>query len=187
MVEYPVRTPPLYFAISAVLLVIAIPSAVVSVLALASGRWLDAAIALALAIVPVIYLATTGEYRVGRAAFRISSERIEIPGLRGEAVVFETRGLVVHVKRVVVRYSFALVPVADVERGFVIELASGSARRRLSTLTLVEPEHTAWLLEDLERVCRGEEPFGPHRRPPPPPKAPDHYDAELERELAALD
>lgn len=187
MVGYPVRTPPLYFVISAVLLVIALPSAVVCVLALASGRWIDGAVALALAIVPVIYFATTGEYRVGRASIRLSRERIEVPGLRGEPVVFATRGLAIDVKRVVVRFSVGLIPVGDVERGFVIELASGAARRRVSTLTLVDPGHTAWLLEDLERVSRGEEPYGPDRRPPPPPKRPDHYDEQLERELAALD
>jgi hypothetical protein len=187
MVEYPVRTPPLYFVVSAVLLVIALPSAGVFVLALASGRWSTAVIALVLTVVPIIYLATTGEYRVGRAAVRISSERIEIPGFRGEPVVFATRGLVVHARRVVVRLRMGLVPVGEVERGFVIELVSATARRRISTLALVDSEHTGPLLEDLERVCRGEEPFGPHRRPPPPPKRPDEYDEQLERELAALD
>jgi hypothetical protein len=187
MVEYPVRTPPLYFVVAAVLLVLAIPSAAVCVLALASGRLLDAALALVLVIVPVVYFATTGEYRTGRGAIRLSRERVEVPGARGEPIVFATRGLAVHVKRIVVRYRVALVPVADVERGFVITLASSTARRRISTLTLVDSEHTAWLLEHLERVCRGEEPYGPDRRPPPPPKRPDHYDQQLERELAALD
>ena len=187
MVGYPVRTPPLYFVISALLLVIALPSAGVCVLALASGRVFEAALALGLVILAIVYFATTGEYRVGRASIRLSSERVEVPGLRGEPVVFATRGLAVDVKRVVVRFSVGLIPVGDVERGFVIELASGAARRRVSTLTLVDPGHTAWLLEDLERVSRGEEPYGPDQRPPPPPKRADHYDEQLERELAALD
>jgi hypothetical protein len=97
--------------------------------------------------------------------------------------------LKLEVIRVKVRATMAGIPVASISRGMVLDLRADGRHRRLSTLTLVEPDHGESLLADLERVLRGEDPRGPAAffTPPSPPRPRDALEAELDRELAALD
>ena len=74
-------------------------------------------------------------------------------------------------------------------RGMVLDLRANTTRRKISTLALVAPEQGESLLADLERVRRGEDPRGPaaFMSPPSPPRPRDVLEAQLDRELAALD
>jgi hypothetical protein len=80
---------------------------------------------------------------------------------------FATQGLALRLVHVRVVYTVALLPIADVPRGVVIELAGGGMKRRISTLTLVHEAHATLLLSDLTRIVGGQAPLGPDQATPP--------------------
>jgi hypothetical protein len=190
VVEYPVRTPVLYWVLAVAACALAVPLAGLGLFALAMGRWGEAALFLVFAATFVAYVASTAEYRVAAGAIRLSPHFVEVPAGRGAWLRFDARETAITTTKIVVRYRMGIVPMGDVERGHVIDLRSKRARRRISTLLLVHRWHETALLDDLGRVARGEAPLGPvgdHRARPGPPGSRDRYDDELDRELAALD
>ena len=192
-VLYPVRTPPTYWLVLAAIVMCGLAGGGLAILALVSGQHSPTILGLGglLAVVPVVYVLTTAEYRA-RGVIRLLADRVEVPGPRGEPLRFMAAGLRLRITRVAVRYKVAGIPVADVSRGAVIDLRSGALKRRISTLTLIDRDQAAALLEDLEALCRGEATGGPL---PLLPRAPvgspvgssDRLERQLERELAALD
>lgn len=189
-VLYPVRTPPAYWFVVAALALLGAVGAGLAIYMLAQGlfSWTIGGLGLLVAVVAVVYVQTTKEYRA-RGLIRVSPEFVEVPDPRGAPLRFPTAGLRLTVTRVSVRYKVSGIPVANVSRGAVIELRAGEMRRRISTLTLVDPEQAPALIADLEALVRGEAPRGPQ---PPQPRsvpvgAPDRLEQQLERELAALD
>jgi hypothetical protein len=192
-IDYPVRTPPAYWPVVA--LIVALCYGGLAYIhaggpgLLLHGGWTLLLLTALMALIPPVYLLTTREYRVC-GTIRVSVDAIEVPDADGRPLRFDPRTAQLQLTRVTVRYSVAAIPVADIRRGTVIDLRSGPLRRRLSTLTLVHQDHTAALLDDLERVRRGEPPRGPYLRsdvPPPPPRPQSDLESQLDRELAALD
>jgi hypothetical protein len=189
VIDYPVRTPPAYWPVAVLITLLCFGGlATVVGAGLFHASWTILLLTALMAVIPPIYILTTPEYRA-RGSIRISVDAIEVPDAHGVPLRFDPRTVQLQLTRVTVRYSIAAIPVADVNRGTVLDLRSGDLRRRISTLTLVERDHTAALLDDLERVRRGEPPQGPHIRigPPPPPRPQSDLENQLDRELAALD
>lgn len=167
------------------------------------GHALTLLAGLAVVGLPAFYYAVSGEYRAGTlghaSAFVLAREFIEVPDARGEPMHFATQGLVLRVRHVRVAYTVAMLPVAEVPRGAVIELEGGGLKRRISTLTLVNASHAPSLLRDLARVASGQEPLGPTQALPPEtpyrtaPQATateperDALDDALDDELAKMD
>ncbi|MCY1069809.1 hypothetical protein OV090_34025 [Nannocystis sp. RBIL2] len=191
-VAYPVRTPSAYWLVVGVLFALAIMVGYLCGLVLARGlySWTIFGLGGLIVAAPVVYLLATPEYRA-RGELRVGTAHVEVPDGRGAPVRFTSAGLQLKVDRVIVRYRFTVLPVAEVSRGMVIELREGTRRRRISTLVLVDPRQGEALVADLERVRRGEPPEGPRAPDEPPPRRPerprDEHEAQLERELAAMD
>lgn len=189
-VVYPVRTPQLYWVVVGALIMLGVASGGYVVYMLVSSylRWTILGVGGLMAALPIIYVWTTGEYRA-RGAIRITRELVEVPDAQGQMLQFPVARLELVVTRVQVRYSIAAIPVATMSRGMVLELRAEGRRRRISTLTLADPEQGESLLADLERVRRGEDPRGPDAfmKPPSPPRRAGALEAQLDRELAALD
>lgn len=186
-VRYPVRTPPLYRFVVGALAVIGAIGVVAFALGLARGGFavIDV-LALLLALLPVVYIATTIEYRVS-GAIELVAGAVVVPDPRGRPLVFRVPGLRIAATNIDVGVRLVAMPVARFHRGVVIEFVDAFQRRRLSTLTLAQPEHAEALLADLDRVLRGEPPRGPDL-PVAPAKGPkSELEARLDRELAALD
>jgi hypothetical protein len=189
-VLYPVRTQPLYWVVVGALGTLGLASAGLIVYMLLGSylSWTILGLGGLMAVLPIIYVMTTGEYRA-QGAIRISRDLVEVPDARGHLLQFPVERLELQVTRVRVRVSMIAIPVASVSRGMVLELRAGDSLRRISTLTLADPEQGESLLADLERVRRGEDPRGPaaFMSPPSPPRPRDVLEAQLDRELAALD
>ncbi|WP_434416793.1 hypothetical protein [Nannocystis pusilla] len=191
-VAYPVRTPIAYWLVVGALFGLAAVVGCLLALALAQGlySWTIVGLGGLVVAAPVIYLLTTSEYRA-RGELRVGAASVEVPDGRGAPVRFTSAGLQLTVRRVFVRYRFTVLPVGEVSRGMVIELREGARRRRISTLALVDPRQGEALVADLERVRRGLPPEGPRAPEEPPPRRPerprDEHEAQLERELAAMD
>jgi len=189
-VEYPVHTPPLYWIVVGALGSLGVTGAGLIVYMLANGdlAWSLLGLCALLCALPVLYVKTTGEYRA-RGSIRLARDLVEVPDEHGEPLRFPVARLELHVTRVRVRVTMVAVPVASVARGMVLDLRAGAVRRRISTLTLVDPGEGESLLADLERVRRGEDPRGPGAlaAPPSPPRPRDALEDQLDRELAALD
>lgn len=186
-IEYPVRTPAAYWVVFGALcaLCLAAVGALLPYLRLASLSQL--ALLLGLAVAPALYLRVSREYR-GSGAIRLALGSIVVPDLRGQPLTFTSEDVRVTVTPVTVRFTLFGIGVGDLARGKVIEVVGPAGQRRLSTLALAEPDHGEALIEDLERVLRGEAPRGPSAPPVwRPPKPLERYEEELERELAALD
>lgn len=189
-VLYPVRTPPAYWFVVAVVVLCGAVGAGLAIYTLAIGHpsWKYVGIGALVVGGAVVYVQTSKEYRA-RGLVRLSPEFVEVPDPRGAPLRFPTAGLQLTVTRVSVRYKMFGIAMADVSRGSVIELRAGAMRRRISTLTLVDPEQAPALIADLEALVRGEAPRGP--QPPQPRSVPvgpqDRLEQQLERELAALD
>ena len=187
-VVYPVRTPPLYWAVVGAIFVLSLVGVglVVYSLRLGISPLLDL-FGLVLLALPFLYLWTTPEYRA-HGAIHLAVGEVTVPGARGRPLQFRVPGLRLDFTRVRVRISIELIPVGTVERGVVIEFTDAFNKRRLSTLTLAEPDHKDALIDDLERVLRGEAPHGPYPRvAAAPPRPQSELEAQLDRELAALD
>ena len=189
-VEYPVRTPLLYWVVVGALGMLGLTSAGLLVYMLGSGHmsWTILGLCGLLIIVPIVYVWTTPEYRA-RGVIRLARDLVEVPDARGEPLRFPVEHLKFTVTYVKVRLKMGGLTVGTMSRGMVLDLRANTTRRRISTLALVDPEQGESLLADLERVQRGEEPRGPAAffTPPAPPRPRDALEAQLDRELAALD
>jgi hypothetical protein len=187
---YPVRTPPAYWFVVAALAVLGAVGAGLAIYSVARGHfsWTIVGLGGLLAVVAVVYVVTTKEYRA-RGIIRLTAGSVEVPDPRGAPQTFPTAGLQLEVIRVSVRYKLVGMTVADVSRGSVIVLRAGGLQRRISTLTLVDPDQAPALIADLEAIVRGEAPRGPQPPQPRPTPVgpPDRLEQQLERELAALD
>lgn len=150
---------------------------------------------LAMIGLPVFYYIVTPEYRAGRvgrpSAIMLSHDCIEVPDTRGAPMRFATQGLALRLVHMRVVYTVALLPVANIARGVVIELASGGIKRRISTLTLVDKAQATFLLADLQRVAAGQDPLGPAQvlanAVAATAKTRDVLEDALDRELAHMD
>ncbi|MFY0541445.1 hypothetical protein [Nannocystis pusilla] len=164
-VAYPVRTPIAYWLVVGALFGLAAGAGYLCALALGQGLYSWKVVGLGGLVVaaPVVYLLTTAEYRA-RGELRVGTAHVEVPDGGGAPVRFTSAGLELTVNRVIVRYMFTVLPVAEVSRGMVIELREGSRRRRISTLVLVDPRQGEALVADLERVRRGVPPEARARR-----------------------
>lgn len=186
-IEYPVRTPSSYWLVFGAFCAVCLASvgALVPLLRVASPGQL--AIILGLLATPALYLRFTREYR-GSGSVRLAIGSIVVPDLRGRPLTFGVDHVRITVTPVTVRFTLFGLGVGDMSRGKVIEVVGPAGHRRLSTLALAEPDHGDALVDDIERVLRGEAPRGPSAppvwRPPEPLK---RYEEQLERELAALD
>jgi len=198
-VLYPVHTPLLYWVVVGALGMIGVAGAGLLVYtlllggmgamaAMSASRWLILGVCGLLAVLPIVYVRFTREYRA-QGAIRISRALVEVPDFRGDPLRFPVDRMVLHLIRVQVRVSMIAIPVARVSRGVILDLRADGAHRRISTLTLVDTDQAQSLIADLERVGRGEDPRGPSAfmTPPSPPRPRDALEAELDRELAALD
>ena len=189
-VEYPVRTPLLYWVVIGALGTLGLTSAGLLVYMLGSGymSWTILGLCGLLIIVPIVYVWTTPEYRA-RGVIRLARDLVEVPDARGEPLRFPVEHLKFTVAYVKVRLKMGGLTVGTMSRGMVLELRANTTRRKISTLALVDPEQGESLLADLERVRRGEDPRGPaaFMSPPSPPRPRDVLEAQLDRELAALD
>lgn len=189
-IAYPVRTPPAYWFVVVALFGLGAVAGYYTLLALSHGigSWTILGVGGLMTALPAAYLLTTPEYRA-QGAIRVGHDFVDVPDGRGAPIRFHAPALALTITRVSVRLTFTVVPVADFSRGMVLDLREGALRRRISTLTLVDPAQAAALVEDLERVRRGEPPLGPN--PPNPPRRPDptrdELEARLDRELAAMD
>lgn len=189
--DYPVRTPLLYWVVLGALVVLAVFGLGLTGATLLGGAGPGlTALAALLAIVPVVYIATTGEYRA-RGVIRLAAGEASVPDAAGRPQVFRLPGLRISTTAVEVRVRLYMVPVANVERGVVLDFREADRRRRISTLTLVDRGQQDSLLEDLARIIKGEAPRGhidvPPLRPPGAPPPSSDLEAQLDRELAALD
>ncbi|MEZ4451814.1 MAG: hypothetical protein R3B09_20290 [Nannocystaceae bacterium] len=188
-IEYPVRTPPLYWVVVGALIALAAGCAGLLLFGLRHAlSWLLLALTALVIAAPALYLAGTREYRVrGAIVLRVGS--IVVPDHRGTPLGFDAARVRMTVTPVVVRFTLLGIGIGDMSRGTVLTFEAAGTRRRLSTLTLVDPDQTAALLADLQRVLQGEAPRGPHAVDlgGGPPVEPDRYRDQLERELAALD
>ncbi len=88
-------------------------------------------------------------------------------------------------------YTVALLPVANIARGVVIELDGGGIKRRISTLTLVDKAQATILLSDLQRIAAGLDPLGADQAKAnataDTSKMHDALEDYLDRELAHMD
>lgn len=187
--SYPVRTPLLYWAVVGALVVLALFGAAAFVLGLTRGGFaLIDVLALLLVAVPIVYIATTAEYRA-TGTIHLAPREAVVPDPRGRPLTFTGPNLRISATPVSVRLRINLIPVGEFDRGALLEFADDRRVRRISTLALVRREHKDALLADLDRILRGEDPHGPHlqERPPAPPRAKSELEAQLDRELAALD
>lgn len=189
-VEYPVQTPLLYWVVIGALGMLGLLSAGLLVYMLGTGHvsWTIVGLAGLMVIVPIVYVWTTPEYRA-RGVIRLARDLVEVPDARGEPLRLPIDELKFTVAYVKVRLKVGGLTVGSVSRGMVLDLRANAVRRKISTLALVDPGQGESLLADLERVHRGEEPRGPAAffTPPSPPRPRDALEAELDRELAALD
>lgn len=188
-VDYPVRTPLLYWAVVGALAVLGAVGGAGVAWGLAHGLASPLFQFLGLLIVslPALYFFATREYRAN-GVIRLALDGVTVPDPRGDPRRFAIPGLKVVATPVSVRVRINFIPVADFKRGVVLDLSDDAGKRRISTLTLVEPEHQEALLADLERVLRGEPPRGPHATVTFAPARPQsELEAQLDRELAALD
>lgn len=189
VVEYPVRTPPLYWVVVGALAVIGVFAAGVLVYAwVAPGAsWPLLLTCAVLAAFPFIHWQSTAAYRV-HGVVRLDREGVEVPSATGAPLRLPAKRVHLHVTRMSVRYTMFGLPVARVSRGMVLDLRADAVRRTISTLTLVETDHAEALLADIERVLRGQDPQGPFVTiASGPPRPRDRYEDQLDRELAALD
>ena len=192
-VLYPVHTPPLYWIVVGALSMLGVACAGLLVYMLSGGyvshlSWTILILGGIMTVLPLIYLWTTDEYRA-RGAIRLTRELVEVPDAHGNLLPFPVAHLELVVTHVKVRYTVGGIPMATVSRGKVLDLRAEGRRRRISMLALVDPDQGESLLADLERVRRGEDPRGPEAffKPPSPSRPRDALEAELDRELAALD
>ncbi|MBK6695022.1 MAG: hypothetical protein IPG50_22840 [Myxococcales bacterium] len=192
VVTYDVRTPRLYWAVVVVLSAVALAFALGTPLMFAkpvrgAGDWLfDLLWCFAVAL-PLVYVASTGEYRAS-GAVRLGQGRIEVPDASGTPTAFLLGDTAIDVREVIVRYTLLGLAVQDVARGYRIELRSANGRtRRLSTLTLVERTRTGALLADLGRMRLGFPPLGEDPMAAPKPTSRDAYDDRIDEELSKLD
>ena len=189
VVEYPARTPPLYLVVMCALAVLGVAGLALLVYLLTQPfySWLLFGLCAVMAALPAIYWYSSAPYRVS-GVIRLDREHVEVPDARGVTQRFVAARLLLHVTRMQVRYAVMGIPVARVNRGTLLDLSDGGPRRCVSTLALVEPDHGEALVADLERVMRGEDPQGPFIKIASGPQRPrDHYEDQLDRELAALD
>lgn len=190
MVDYPVRTPLLYWAVVGALAVLGLVGGGAVAWGLTRGLHspLLTIVGVALLALPWFYLAVTAEYRA-TGVLRLAVGEVTVPDPRGRPLRFAVPGLRIVATPVEVHVRMFMITVAEVERGVVLEFTDAHEKRRISTLTLVDREHKDGLLADLERVLRGEPPLGPHAtaRPPATPRLKSELEAQLDRELAALD
>ncbi len=190
--DYPVRTPPAYWFVLAALILLGAIGLGLALLALSHGAasLSITGLGLLLAIVPPWYYLSTGEYRAA-GRIRVGPDIIEVPDARGAPLQFAVSRLRLHLTRVEVRHTLFGVPIARTPRGTVLDLRDGLLRRRISTLTLLDPDQAEPLLADIERVRRGEPPLGPHELVLDPTKQVQRprsaLEEQLDRELAALD
>ena len=194
MVSYPVRTPPLYWAVIALLcggsaVVIYLLGPLLFTFDSDRRHLVILVFAWFGVLLPGIYFLTTGEYRAGqRGAITLSRDQVEVPDTRGRPLRLPVASLTVALTHVKVRVRVAGIPVGTLPRGTVLDFRAGEVRRRISTLTLIRPGHAESLLDDVARVLRGEAPLGPYRPGPPAPKVVerDRYDEALDAELERL-
>lgn len=159
------------------------------------GHTLIMFIGLAMIGFPVFYYIVTPEYRAGRvgrpSAIVLTRDFIEVPDARGTPMRFATQGLALRLVHVRVVYTVALLPVANIARGVVIELDGGGRKRRISTLTLVDKAQATILLSDLQRVAAGLDPLGADlakaNAAADTSKMHDALEDYLDRELAHMD
>lgn len=186
--SYPVRTPLLYWAVLGAITVLSlfVVGLVLYSLRVGISPLLDLVGLFCLAL-PFLYFATTREYRA-HGVIHLDAGEVSVPDARGRPLQFRSPGMRIEFTRVAVRVTVMHIPVGDVARGVVIDLADAlnKNKRRISTLTLVDQDHKDDLLDDLERVLRGEPPRGPNPRPVAP-RPHNELEAQLDRELAALD
>ncbi|MCY1007712.1 hypothetical protein OV079_19580 [Nannocystis pusilla] len=122
-VVYPVRTPIAYWLVVGALFGLAAVAGYFCALALAQGlySWKIVGLGGLVVAAPVVYLLATPEYRA-RGELRVGTASVEVPDGRGVPVRFTSARLELTVHRVIVRYRFTVLPVAEVSRGMVIEL-----------------------------------------------------------------
>lgn len=185
-VSYPVRTPLLYWAVFGAITVLSLFTAGLVAYSLRVGfsPILDLVGLFCLAL-PFLYFATTREYRA-HGVIHLGPGEVTVPDARGRPLQFRSPGMRITFTRVAVRVSVMHIPVGDVARGVAIDFADAFNKRRISTLILVEQDHKDDLLDDLERVLRGEAPRGPNPGPAAP-RPQTEIEDQLDRELAALD
>ena len=152
-VLYPVRTQPLYWVVVGALGTLGLASAGLILYMLLGSymSWTILGLGGLMAVLPIVYVMTTGEYRA-QGAIRISRELVEVPDARGHLLQFPVERLELRVTRVRVRVTMIAIPVASVSRGMVLELRADGVRRRISTLTLADPEQGESLLADHLRA-----------------------------------
>ena len=174
LVHYEVRTPPLYAAILFELTVLALVAAYVVLPLLPflfEGHALPLLGGLAIALLPMFYYLVTPEYRAGKighsSKITLCRDFIEVPDAKGRPMRFATAALTIRVTHVRVVYTVAMLPVANVPRGSVIELEGGGLKRRISTLTLLDETKASPLLHDLTRIAVAQDPLGPDAATPP--------------------
>lgn len=154
-VEYPVRTPFMYWTIVLVLVAVAAYSGRIFSKAILAGMAdpLFVGVGLVLVAVPFIYLATTGHLRA-RGVVRISPDEIVVPDWRGRPQHFPLPGTEISV--VPVPFAFILFFIDPFllvfyRRVVIVELRTDGRRRTLSSLllrrSLLRP-----FLADLDRV-----------------------------------
>src|SRR5215213_5707152 len=114
-VLYPVRTPPAYWFVVVAIVVLGAIGGAAAIYALARGyfSWPIVGLGGLLAVVAVVYVQTTKEYRA-RGIIRLTADHVEVPDPRGVPQTFPTAGLRIEVTRVSVRYKVVGVAVADV-------------------------------------------------------------------------
>ncbi|NVB79024.1 MAG: hypothetical protein HOV81_11550 [Kofleriaceae bacterium] len=145
-------------------------------------------LAVGLAGATIAFWTSMSAYRVGgtRNLIRIYADRIEVPSVSRRApLVFPREGLSVTVRDVLVNYRLALMTVARVSRGKLIELSCSTQKRTLSTLVLDDRGDEPALLADLGRFLASQPAIGRAAHDAPPPRT--EYDDILDRELANVE
>lgn len=145
-------------------------------------------LAIGLAGATIAFWASMSAYRVGgtRNLIRIYADRIEVPNVSRRApLVFAREGLSITIRDVLVNYRLALMTVARVSRGKLIELSNATQKRTLSTLVLDDRGDEPALIADLARFLAGQPAIGRAAHDVPPPRT--EYDDILDRELANVD
>jgi hypothetical protein len=154
---YRVRTAPGYWFAAAMLLLLAAlgGTALMFVVMTATGRFVAAPFVIVLALcalAPLGYWLVSGAYRIagGAGAIRFLADRLEVPRAsgRGAPLSFARDRLRVESTEMRVRYRVGAMTSATVRRGHLIVLTDGAQTRKLSTLTLEQPQE---LLAELER------------------------------------
>lgn len=180
-VRYPLRTPVIYWLGLAPLVGLCGWLAVLATQV--SGGRAVALLAFA-AAVPLLMLAFTTPYRAwpgGHLTF--TDDALVVRRGRQPVALRRADGVQVTIAQVRVQVTAALIPVATLDRGQMITLASSARSARFSTL-LVAPAVRGALLADLARAVRGEPAQGPTPPAPPAPPGPrTDADARLDAEL----